>query len=414
MFGMPSAQGMGGGNLFQMKAGRLNLAGTTLTADTRKGLLILRKAEDGLMHLIWKDRNAGTVEDDLIVFEGDATIRNLDACKDGFAMLLEFSQTARKLFFYSQEPRKKGTGWEADDVSKEKELLDKANGILTGGSAAPAGGGAAAVAPGGALGMTQSELMALLGGAAAGGEGAPSASAAPTATGAAAAIDAAAAPASTSPAAAAPGGFDVSAALGGLGGAAPAAPAGSFSADSIANILGNIPPAPAAGGAAPAGGAFSADAISSILGNMPPAGAPPTTLNDVLHPASAAPAIDGAMEAALQEHLPQGGNIPESARDTLSTPQMAQVRAGATREQPPLLSTGQQRSRSTPLCAPAPLPRCAAASIRTHAHTHTHTHTHPCCCIPSPGGRALHGGLVPWGGCGPHPRDAPQSDRAWR
>ena len=63
MFGMPSAQGSGGGNLFQMKCGRLNLAGTTLTADTRKGLLILRKAEDGLMHLIWKDRTAGTVVD---------------------------------------------------------------------------------------------------------------------------------------------------------------------------------------------------------------------------------------------------------------------------------------------------------------------------------------------------------------
>ena len=111
----------------QMKAGKLNLQNTTVTADPRKGLLVLRKSEDGLMHLIWKDRNASTAEDDLIVFEGDATIRRLDECKDGFAMLLEFSQTARKLFFYSQEPRKKDLGWaDAADVKKETELLDKA------------------------------------------------------------------------------------------------------------------------------------------------------------------------------------------------------------------------------------------------------------------------------------------------
>ena len=67
----------------------MNLENTTVTPDARKGLLVLRKSEDGLMHLIWKDRAAGTVVDDLIVFEGDATMRRLDECPDGFAMLLE-------------------------------------------------------------------------------------------------------------------------------------------------------------------------------------------------------------------------------------------------------------------------------------------------------------------------------------
>jgi len=140
----------------------MNIEGTTVTSDPRKGLLVLRKAEDGLMHLIWKDRQANSVVDDLIVFEGDATIRQLDECKDGFALLLEFSQTARKLFFYSQEPRKKGLAWTAEDTAKEKELVDKINSILTGGpsAAAPASG------PAGALGMTHSELLAMLGGTA--------------------------------------------------------------------------------------------------------------------------------------------------------------------------------------------------------------------------------------------------------
>merc|ERR1719502_2103699 len=134
MFGAMPGMAPAAAPLLQMKAGKMNLEGTTVTPDTRKGLLVLRKSEDGLMHLIWKDRGAGTVVDDLIVFEGDATIRRLEECKDGFAMLLEFSQTVRKLFFYSQEP------------------LDKANNILTGGAtSAPAASGGA---PGGALGMT--------------------------------------------------------------------------------------------------------------------------------------------------------------------------------------------------------------------------------------------------------------------
>ena len=312
----------GAAPLIQMKAGKMTLENTTVTADARKGLLILRKSEDGLMHLIWKDRNAGTVVDDLIVFEGDATIRRVDECTDGFAMLLEFSQTARKLFFYSQEPRKKGSGWGADDTSKEKEMCDKANNILTGGTAtapaAAAGGG-----PGGALGMTHSELLAMLGGGAAAAGSAP----ASDATGA--------------------GGIDVSAALGALGaGAIPpgsspasgppasaapasAAPATPFSADNIANILGNIgTPAGGAPAAPAAGGAFSADAISNILGNLQAARpTEPLGLGEVLHPESAGPAIDAAMEVALNEHLPQGGEIAESAAGTLSTPQMAQVSA---------------------------------------------------------------------------------------
>ena len=41
---------------------------------------------------------------------------------------------------------------------------------------------------------------------------------------------------------------------------------------------------------------------------------------------NAASSVDATMEVALNEHLPQGGSIAESAAETLSTPQMAQVR----------------------------------------------------------------------------------------
>jgi hypothetical protein len=411
MFGgmMPGGMPGGGGPapLLQMKAGKMNREGTTVTADTRKGLLVLKKSEDGLMHLIWKDRN-GAVVDDLIVFEGDATIRQLDECKDGFAMLLEFSQTARKLFFYSQEARKKGLGWGADDITKEKELVEKANQILTGRSAA-----AAPSAAPGALGMTHSEIMAMLAG---NHPGAPGGAAA--ATGAAPA----AAPAAAAPAAAAGGGLDVSAALGALGGgaAAPAAPAPAaapsapFSADNIASILGNIPAAPAAPAAGGAGAPFSADSIASILGNIggAPAG-PPLGVGDVLQ--SAAPAIDPTMEAALNEHLPQGGSVAESAQETLSTPQMAQVRA-RTRPTPPQRCEGA----ATPPRAPAILPPSSlpspcpsspllsASGRRVAAFRVRWPHTLAaraarCCWLRSQGGGSLHRGALPWRSRRPHP-----------
>jgi hypothetical protein len=157
-----AAQPQGGrSGLFEMHCGKCTLAGTTVTSDPRKGALVLKKSEDGLMHLIWKDRGTQAVEDDLIVFQGDATLRHLPQCKDGFVMLLEFTQTKRKLFFWSQERRKKGLDFsKEEDVAKEKELLEKANRALNG---TPEPAPAAATGFGG---LTHSELMAMLSGGA--------------------------------------------------------------------------------------------------------------------------------------------------------------------------------------------------------------------------------------------------------
>jgi hypothetical protein len=140
IFGAPAAAPSN--VLLQMKAGKLVQQGTSVTSDPRKGLLTLRKSEDGLMHLLWKDRASGTVEDDLIVFQGDAAMEHVPQCSSGFAMMLRFT-TGRKALFWSQEPRKKGAGWE--DISKERDLVKKANDILNGTPAPPA-----AAAPSGA------------------------------------------------------------------------------------------------------------------------------------------------------------------------------------------------------------------------------------------------------------------------
>ena len=256
MFGM---QAVASPELVSMRAGKMNLEGTTVTADERKGLLVLRKSDDGLMHLIWKDRGTNVPVDDFIVFEGDATIRRVEECKDGFAMLVEFSQMDRKLFFYSQEPRKKGSGWE--DTSKEKALLDKVNAVLTGQAAA------GAAAPGsGALGMTQAELLAMLGSAVV--------------------------PATSSDPASAAATPSTPAAEAGSATTTPGAPTdASFSANAISNILSSIPAAGSAPSAAqtPAAG-FSADAISSILSGIGNTSDQPASASADAEQTAAAPA----------------------------------------------------------------------------------------------------------------------------
>ena len=41
----------------------MNLRGTTVTADKRKGLVYVYQSDDSLMHFCWKDRGTGVLED---------------------------------------------------------------------------------------------------------------------------------------------------------------------------------------------------------------------------------------------------------------------------------------------------------------------------------------------------------------
>lgn len=49
-------------SLVEFRAGKMKLAGSTVTADTRKGLIYM-KQDDRLMHFYWKDRKNGEVVD---------------------------------------------------------------------------------------------------------------------------------------------------------------------------------------------------------------------------------------------------------------------------------------------------------------------------------------------------------------
>lgn len=99
--------GSSGGNrhLVEFRAGRMTMVGKMVHPHTRKGLLYVCQAEDGLIHFCWKDRTTNKVEDDLIIFPDDCEFKRIDQCKTGRVYLLKFKSTSRRLFFWLQEPK---------------------------------------------------------------------------------------------------------------------------------------------------------------------------------------------------------------------------------------------------------------------------------------------------------------------
>ncbi|XP_057308668.1 proteasomal ubiquitin receptor ADRM1-like [Hydractinia symbiolongicarpus] len=122
-------------NLVEFRAGKMNLRGTTVTADKRKGFVYIYQSDDSLMHFCWKDRTSGTIEDDLIIFPDDIEFKRLSQCTTGRAYILKFKSSSRKFFFWMQEPKE----------DKDEEFCKKVNELLNNppapGSASSGGGG---------------------------------------------------------------------------------------------------------------------------------------------------------------------------------------------------------------------------------------------------------------------------------
>ncbi|ESO01169.1 hypothetical protein HELRODRAFT_82406 [Helobdella robusta] len=104
-------------NLVEFKAGKSIIKGKMVHPDKRKGLLYIYQSDDQLMHLCWKDRSKGTVEDDLIIFPDDIEYKHVPQCTTGRVYLLKLKSNNKKMFYWMQEPK----------ADKDAELWSKLN-----------------------------------------------------------------------------------------------------------------------------------------------------------------------------------------------------------------------------------------------------------------------------------------------
>nr|UCK81618.1 proteasomal ubiquitin receptor ADRM1 [Arenicola marina] len=166
-------------NLVEFRAGKMQMKGNMVHPDKRKGQFYVYQSDDALMHLCWKDRTKGTVEDDLIIFPDDVEFKHVAKCTTGRVYLVKFKASTRKMFFWMQEPKS----------DKDEENCRKVNEYLNnpptpgssrgGGSSSGLGNLSSELAAGlggselhNLLGnMSQQELMQLLGGMGMGGMG---------------------------------------------------------------------------------------------------------------------------------------------------------------------------------------------------------------------------------------------------
>merc|ERR1711970_159737 len=95
----------------------LNLSTKMVSPDKRKGLLSVLQSDDQLMHLQWKDRTTGTIEDDLIIFPDDVEFKAVPACTTGLVFVLKFKTSNKRMFFWMQEPKS----------DKDEEFCKKVN-----------------------------------------------------------------------------------------------------------------------------------------------------------------------------------------------------------------------------------------------------------------------------------------------
>lgn len=154
--------------LVEFRCGKMTFNDSTkmVSPDKRKGLLMVTQSDDQLMHLQWKDRTSGSLEDDLILMPDDVEFKAVPACTTGRVFVLKFKGNDKKMFFWMQEPKS----------DKDEEFCKKVNDFLNnpptpGSSRSGGGGGGGGVLgglPGGLPGnldfnnLGDSELQSLL------------------------------------------------------------------------------------------------------------------------------------------------------------------------------------------------------------------------------------------------------------
>eukprot|EP01064_Diplonema_japonicum_P015169 TRINITY_DN2292_c2_g2_i1.p1 TRINITY_DN2292_c2_g2~~TRINITY_DN2292_c2_g2_i1.p1 ORF type:complete len:318 (+),score=91.72 TRINITY_DN2292_c2_g2_i1:80-1033(+) len=100
-----AAQQTGPKPALSFRAGKMHKSGTTVRADTRKGMVQII-GDQGFIHFQWKDRMSGNIEDELMIFADEAKYFRVEKCTSGRVYLLQFQQgqSSKEFFFWMQEP----------------------------------------------------------------------------------------------------------------------------------------------------------------------------------------------------------------------------------------------------------------------------------------------------------------------
>ncbi|XP_032897835.1 proteasomal ubiquitin receptor ADRM1 isoform X3 [Amblyraja radiata] len=303
--------------LVEFRAGKMSLKGSTVTPDKRKGQVYIQQTDDSLIHFCWKDRTAGTVEDDLIIFPDDCEFKRVAQCTTGRVYVLKFKAGSKRLFFWMQEPK----------PDKDEEFCRKVNEYLnnppmpgalgSGGSS----GGHELAALGGESGlqsllgnMSHNQLMQLMGATGLGGLGSLGALAGPAGL---AGLLGSGGPSATSSSS---GSRSQSAAI------APSSTTSAVRMTSVPSVAAALAPVPSPSVASP--GVPAAAAAAAAL-TTPAAPNTAVDLSSVLTPEVMAPILANAeVQERLLPYLPTGESLPQPAEEiqnTITSPQFQQA-----------------------------------------------------------------------------------------
>lgn len=97
--------------LAEINCGRMIMNETTKMVEPQleKGLLYVKQMDDTLIHLVWKERgvaNSKIPEDDLIVFEGDCSVRLIKQLPEHRVFLVRWNQTNTRKIYWMQHTDK--------------------------------------------------------------------------------------------------------------------------------------------------------------------------------------------------------------------------------------------------------------------------------------------------------------------
>jgi len=71
-----------------------------------------------LTHFRWRNRTTNGVDDDFVLFDGDATFKRIKQFKDGRIVMLEFKESGKREFYWLQDEKEDKDDSNVQSVNK--------------------------------------------------------------------------------------------------------------------------------------------------------------------------------------------------------------------------------------------------------------------------------------------------------